>query len=168
MKICPKCKTEHEKSGIYCSRSCANSRVFTDKARKKKSNTNKKYWESLSNEEKEHKALLIQNRSPYQPEKYAKSIMTQDWDVLGIESKRLRTILEQDGHCNKCGINEWNGEIITLEYEHKDGDNTNNTRSNVEALCPNCHSQTPTWRGRKSNKKQKRVEKYLKINAPIV
>lgn len=26
MKICPKCKTEHSKIGIFCSRSCANSR----------------------------------------------------------------------------------------------------------------------------------------------
>lgn len=26
MKVCPKCGTEHDKSGIYCSRSCANSR----------------------------------------------------------------------------------------------------------------------------------------------
>jgi len=26
MKICPKCNTTHEKSGTYCSRSCANSR----------------------------------------------------------------------------------------------------------------------------------------------
>ena len=26
MKICPKCKNNHEKSGIFCSRTCANSR----------------------------------------------------------------------------------------------------------------------------------------------
>lgn len=30
MKICPKCGNEHEKNGVYCSRSCANSRVWSD------------------------------------------------------------------------------------------------------------------------------------------
>ena len=29
MKICPKCQTLHEKPGIFCSRKCANARVFT-------------------------------------------------------------------------------------------------------------------------------------------
>jgi hypothetical protein len=29
MKQCPKCNTEHEKSGLYCSRSCANSREWS-------------------------------------------------------------------------------------------------------------------------------------------
>jgi hypothetical protein len=29
---------------------------------------------------------------------------------------------------------EWNSEPITLEYEHKDSNNTTNTRDNAEAL----------------------------------
>lgn len=33
-KICPKCDTEHEKSGAYCSRKCANSRQWTDAQKK--------------------------------------------------------------------------------------------------------------------------------------
>jgi len=36
MKQCPKCKTNHTKSGVFCSRSCANSRSFTDEANQKK------------------------------------------------------------------------------------------------------------------------------------
>jgi hypothetical protein len=57
---------------------------------------------------------------------------------------------------------------IVLELEHKDGNHQNNERSNLEALCPNCHSQTSTWRGRnkKRGTKQKRSnrtkEEYLK------
>jgi hypothetical protein len=55
---------------------------------------------------------------------------------------------------------------IVLEIEHKDGNHHNNERSNLEALCPNCHSQTKTWRGR--NKKatgyrsRNKKEDYLK------
>lgn len=41
-----------------------------------------------------------------------------------------------------------------MELEHKDGNNANWSRENLEALCPNCHSQTPTWRGRNGNGKK--------------
>lgn len=48
--------------------------------------------------------------------------------------------------CNNCGIKEWNCKPITLEIEHKDGDRFNNCKDNLELLCPNCHSQTETFR----------------------
>lgn len=37
MKICPKCSKEHELQGRFCSRSCANSRIWSIEDRKKKS-----------------------------------------------------------------------------------------------------------------------------------
>lgn len=37
MKICPKCNSEHEKPGKFCSRSCANSREQTAEINKKRS-----------------------------------------------------------------------------------------------------------------------------------
>lgn len=61
-----------------------------------------------------------------------------------------------DYKCNKCGIHEWMGQKITLEIEHKDGDNWNNKKENLEFLCPNCHSLTSTFR-KKKNKKQKNI-----------
>jgi len=36
MKKCPKCKTDHNKPGIFCSRTCANSRVFSEESLLKK------------------------------------------------------------------------------------------------------------------------------------
>lgn len=50
--------------------------------------------------------------------------------------------------CNKCGIKEWNNSQITLELEHIDGDRNNNIKSNLEWLCPNCHSQTSTYKSK--------------------
>lgn len=41
MKCCPKCNNAHNKSGIFCSRSCANSRSFSKEAIEKKSIANK-------------------------------------------------------------------------------------------------------------------------------
>ena len=42
MKICPKCKIEHEKNGTFCGRKCANSRIWSDEDKKRKSDTVKK------------------------------------------------------------------------------------------------------------------------------
>ena len=63
---------------------------------------------------------------------------------------RERIIEEQDGKCTKCGLKKWLNQPLKLEVHHKDGNNENNKRENVEALCPNCHSLTKYWRKKKS------------------
>lgn len=50
--------------------------------------------------------------------------------------------------CSECKISEWNGKPIVLEVEHKDGNSENNCISNLCLVCPNCHSQTPTYKAR--------------------
>ena len=60
-----------------------------------------------------------------------------------------RYILEkQDGKCAECGIDNWLGFSITLELDHKDGNSDNNAEENLRCLCPNCHSQTPTYKAK--------------------
>lgn len=65
---------------------------------------------------------------------------------------RLKDRLVREGIklwiCEKCGLDSWLGNKITLELEHIDGDNKNNNIKNLAFLCPNCHSYTDTWRGR--------------------
>jgi len=50
--------------------------------------------------------------------------------------------------CDDCGIYEWKNKPLSLQLDHIDGNPTNNDFSNLRLLCPNCHTQTPTW-GRK-------------------
>ena len=70
------------------------------------------------------------------------------FEKLGSENRKRRVLEEQGEKCNHCGLSEWNNLPIVLELEHKDGNNKNNSRDNLECICPNCHSQTKTWRGR--------------------
>jgi uncharacterized protein YerC len=63
----------------------------------------------------------------------------------------LRSKLLREGReyrCAECGITEWHGNRLSLEVDHEDGDSRNNHPANLRLLCPNCHSVTPTWRGR--------------------
>jgi uncharacterized Zn ribbon protein len=63
--------------------------------------------------------------------------------------------------CHECGISEWNNKPITLELEHKDGNSENNNEDNLCLICPNCHSQTSTYKGKnKGNGRHKRMVRY--------
>jgi 5-methylcytosine-specific restriction endonuclease McrA len=52
-------------------------------------------------------------------------------------------------NCESCGISEYNGKPISLEVNHIDGNNGNHKLENLQILCPNCHSQTDTYRSKK-------------------
>ena len=67
-----------------------------------------------------------------------------------------RYILEkQDYKCKICGISEHMGLPIVLELDHISGDHTNNAESNLRCLCPNCHSQTPTYKAKNKGQGRK-------------
>lgn len=57
-----------------------------------------------------------------------------------------------ENKCSECGISgEWNGKELTLQLDHINGINNDNSLENLRILCPNCHSQTNTYAGK--NKK---------------
>jgi 5-methylcytosine-specific restriction endonuclease McrA len=66
--------------------------------------------------------------------------------------------------CDSCGnTGEWMGKPISLELDHINGINNDNRLENLRILCPNCHSQTDTFR--KKNKIE--ILNKPKIDNPI-
>lgn len=50
--------------------------------------------------------------------------------------------------CEVCGIDSWNGDDLILECDHIDGIHFHNEPSNLRLICPNCHSQTKTYKNK--------------------
>lgn len=73
-----------------------------------------------------------------------------------VQTNKIRKKILREGikphKCECCGNTEWLGKPIPLEVHHKDGDNHNNDLDNLELLCPNCHAQTDTYRGKNCKK----------------
>lgn len=55
---------------------------------------------------------------------------------------------QQNNKCNICGITEWNRKPITFDMDHIDGNPSNNHPNNLQLICPNCHSQSATYKNR--------------------
>lgn len=77
--------------------------------------------------------------------------------------------------CMRCGWNEVNKVTgkVPIQLEHKDGNSNNNDLTNLELLCPNCHSLTSTYgylnkgNGRNERKKYRNYIKNLTLNELI-
>lgn len=82
-----------------------------------------------------------------------------------ISSGHLKTrlwkegILEQKCSTENCGLTvEWLGKPLMLHLDHVNGDRHDNRIENLRILCPNCHSQTHTFVGRKNKQ----------VKAPVI
>ena len=68
------------------------------------------------------------------------------------QTNKLRHRLIKEGikekKCEICGITKWNGMELSFELNHIDGNKNNHLLDNLQIICPNCHSQTSTYRGK--------------------
>ena len=105
-----------------------------------------------------YKAIKLNVWKPNQGGRNTKKPIKNLEDVFSgkrkMKSYNLRNRMIAEGYKeNKwecCGTGEeWEGKVLVLELDHINGDHSDNRLENLRILCPNCHSQTPTFRGRK-------------------
>lgn len=67
-----------------------------------------------------------------------------------IPSIRLYLVSEKllPYECSICHLKDWQGNSITLDLDHINGIPSDHRLENLRFLCPNCHSQTDTYKGR--------------------
>jgi len=162
---CEKCNNDHDGtygSGRFCSSHCARSSSTKDK----REEINKKVSDKLKGKPtgrtlSDEDITRLQTAKGIRPPR-KEYILSLDFNSLKYEMLRERLLYEQDYKCHDCYIDEWKGHFISLELEHIDGNRDNNDRSNLKMICPNCHSITPTWRGRnKQSNKNRYTDKEM-------
>ena len=95
------------------------------------------------------KGLPARNRMTWQ-----EILIRRPADSRRVAAHLLRRALIEAGvpyKCVTCGVqDEWCGLPLILHVDHIRGDPSDSRLQEVRFLCPNCHSQTATWAGRKS------------------
>jgi len=93
-----------------------------------------------------------------QPKREKEIIETHFFNNSGSRTEKLKELIikhalkEYKCETKSCGlVGLWNGKLLSLHLDHVDGNNKNNSLENLRFLCPNCHSQTDTYKGRNSN-----------------
>ena len=80
--------------------------------------------------------------------------------------RRLVLSGKREYKCERCGIDEWDGEKLVLELHHKNGIYNDSREENLQIICPNCHSHTrkgkTSWILTPSEKREARL-KYPNI-----
>jgi 5-methylcytosine-specific restriction endonuclease McrA len=67
--------------------------------------------------------------------------------------KKRLLVIGFEYRCTECGITDnYNNKEIKLQLDHINGINDDNRLENLRFLCPNCHSQTKTFSGKRHRK----------------
>jgi hypothetical protein len=151
--ICKQCNLPHlyeKRNNKFCSISCATT------------------FNNLLKVKKQFKCLNCDSLLKGKSKKYCGVNCQTKFNLFSslrdgkISPRRIKKhLIEKHGNkCWTCGITDWNNKKIVMELEHIDGNSENNNLENLSILCPNCHSQTITYKG--ANKGNGRFSRRLR------
>lgn len=172
MQICQNCNNKHEGiygSGRFCDEKCA--RGFSTK--QKRVEINAKVSGTLSGrppahdkgfkmgpDERRYVFTDIQRKNATEKRRQTCKDIIENapFETLSKYQKSKRIKFEQNNSCLFCSRSRWLGKQLIIEIDHIDGNKQNNQRENLRGLCPNCHSTTPTYKGKNNKKKSRSFE----------
>jgi hypothetical protein len=150
----------------FCSQSCSakfNNKIYP-KRRTKNNSKNCVNCEKPLNR-LQHKYCSSKCFGEYKRQSIFQKIEEGDKSLPG-ENYKNYLINKFGAKCMKCDWNEINPTtgLVPIQLEHKDGNSENHNLENLELLCPNCHSLTPTYGAlNKGHGRTKRREERNKI-----
>jgi hypothetical protein len=165
-KLCRQCvgviPYDRRRYNVFCSHTC---RAIFYGSEKSKRLT--KQWHCKSCHKEHHsvpfKTKRFCNMKCYNDNKLSKHITKFNKGMLSERNTIKRCLTKLFGYkCFTCGLDCWQGHRLSLELDHVDGNANNNMPSNLRLVCPNCHSITPTWKGR--NRGSGRASRGLKLH----
>lgn len=151
-KHCGNCHSYERRNNKFCGISCATS--YNNKLKTKKIYNCINCGIDLLKKSKKYCTVVCQQEKQI-------SDKIKNGTVQSRTMKKV--LLKVHGEkCWCCGITDWNGKKITFELEHIDGNSTNNSIENLSILCPNCHSQTSTYKAKNKGKgRHNRRQRYI-------
>lgn len=103
-------------------------------------------------------------------------MIEKDEDILYENSPHSRSVVRKyilrnniiPYKCNKCGnTGEWQGEPLSLQLDHINGNCSDHRKENLRWLCPNCHSQTSTHGSKNSSYVNTRISREYEITPEL-
>jgi len=101
--------------------------------------------------------------------KYSDDLVFKENNTISnkVVKNRLMSNPTYEHKCELCSIKEWYDPFenkikpVNLELDHINGNERDNRKENLRLICSNCHSFTPTYKGRNINKFFKKGEKKI-------